>query len=144
VSSLKNNGLPLFMQKLNGGYSRYFNKKYKRRGSLFESRYRAIKVKDESHFVHLPFYIHLNPLDYSHPTWRNRLIANPRNAFAQLLKYKWSSHLDYLGIKNFPSLTQREFLNEFFGGPTEYKNSIYNWLTQLSTLTIPDIVKYWE
>lgn len=145
VSSLKNNGLPLFMRKINGGYSRYFNQKNKRRGSLFESRYKAIKVKDESHFLHLPFYIHLNPLDYSHPTWRERRLVNHRSAFNRLLKYKWSSHLDYLGIKNFPSLTQRDFLNEFFGGPIEYKKSIYDWLAQLSTTsTISDIVKDWE
>jgi len=144
ASPLVGSGLPLFMQKLNGGYSRYFNRKHKRRGSLFESRYKAIKVINESHFIHLPFYVHLNPLDYSYPTWRERQLENPRSAFDKLLKYRWSSHLDYLGIKNFPSLTQREFFNEFFGGPAEYKKSIYDWLSQISILTISDIVKDWE
>ncbi len=39
--------------------------------------------------------------------------------------------MDYAGIKNFPSVTQREFLLEFFGRPEKYKQSILEWLKNL-------------
>ena len=48
-----------------------------------------------------------------------------------LKSYRWSSHLDYFGKKNFPSVTQREFLLKFFGGHNEYKNSVKDWLQKL-------------
>ena len=36
--------------------------------------------------------------------------------------------MDYAGIKNFPSVTSKEFLSEYFKGNEGYKNSIYTWL----------------
>jgi len=42
-----------------------------------------------------------------------------------LENYRWSSFLDYIGKKNFPSVTQREFLNEFFEGPKQYKKRYF-------------------
>ena len=42
-------------------YSRYFNKKYKRSGSLFESRYKASMVVQQKYLEHITRYIHLNP-----------------------------------------------------------------------------------
>jgi hypothetical protein len=38
--------------------------------------------------------------------------------------YKWSSYLDCIGIKNFPSVTSREFLMDNFGGEKEIKQFI--------------------
>ena len=127
----RKNGVVLFMKKLNGGYAKYFNEKYDRQGTLFQSRYKKIPVTREAHFTHLPYYIHLNPLDLEMPGWRSREINDYRKAMKFLKSYRWSSHLDYLGIKNFPSVTQRDFLLEFFGGHKEYERSIKNWLQEL-------------
>lgn len=56
------------MQRLMRGvmtsYSKYFNKKYARRGPLFESRYKAVLVTDQSYVEHISRYIHLNPKDW--------------------------------------------------------------------------------
>lgn len=53
------------MQRLMRGvmtaYSRYFNKKYKRSGSLFESRYKASMIMSDEYLMHITRYIHLNP-----------------------------------------------------------------------------------
>ena len=71
LSEIAENGISLFMKKFNGGYAKYFNEKYKRDGVLFEGRYKRIIIKNEAHFIHLPYYIHLNPLDsvsYTHLT----------------------------------------------------------------------------
>ncbi len=132
-------GIPLFMKKLNMGYAKYFNERYERKGALFEGRYKRILIKDDAHFIHLPFYIHLNPLDLTAPEWRERKLKNYKEALQFLNSYRWSSHLDYLSNKNFPSVTQREFLLEFFGGTQEYQKSIDGWLRELDLGIVKDV-----
>lgn len=132
-------GLVKFMKRLNMGYARYFNEKNDRAGALFEGRYKSIAVSKEAHFIHLPYYIHLNPLDLCAPEWRDRELKDYRKTNKFLSEYRWSSHLDYLGIKNFPSVTQREFLLEYFGGHEKYKKEFNGWLKNLDQLeTIKD------
>lgn len=129
-------GVPLFMKKFNGGYAKYFNEKYERSGALFEGRYKRIIIKNESHFVHLPYYIHLNPLDLIAREWRERKLNNFTKAMRFLESYRWSSHLDYAGRRNFPSVTQREFLLGFFGDSKQYERGIKKWLLDLSSSEI--------
>jgi putative transposase len=50
-----------FMRSLLTSYSMYFNKKYKRSGPLFESRYKASLISDDAYLEHITRYIHLNP-----------------------------------------------------------------------------------
>ena len=121
-------GIPLFMKKLNGGYAKYFNEKYKRAGALFQGKYKSVLVVDDAHFVHLPYYIHLNPLDFNAPEWRERKLDNYKEAIKFLGSYRWSSHLDYCGRKNFPSVTNRSLLASFFGGTEQYEKHTLEWL----------------
>lgn len=53
--------LTSFMQSIMTSYSRYFNKKHKRSGPVWESRYRASLISDDSYLQHITRYIHLNP-----------------------------------------------------------------------------------
>jgi putative transposase len=131
VSPKIENGIAKFMHKLNKGYSRYFNIKHSRKGTLFEGRYKSILVSKEPHFYHLPYYIHLNPLDIEFPEWREGKLRNYKRAMNFLNNYRWSSHLDYSGQNNFPSITNREFLLDIFGGEKKYKQSIEKWLAEL-------------
>jgi len=131
LSPLKNNAISKFMHKLNKGYSRYFNEKYERKGALFEGKYKKILIKKDRHFIHVPFYIHLNPLDLIEKNWRNRELKNFNLAIKFLENYRWSSHLDYLGIKNFPSVIYQKFILDFFDNHNIYKKSIYEWLKQI-------------
>lgn len=132
-------GVSRFMKKLNMGYSRYFNIRHQRQGTLFEGRYRRVLVKNEAHFIHLPYYIHLNPLDFKFYSWRKGKIKNYKEAMKFLKNYRWSSHLDYLGMKNLPSITRREFLEDFFGGSRGYKQKINKWLKDLDLEAIKDV-----
>lgn len=70
-----------FMQGLITSYVMYFNDRYQRTGTLFESRYKGILVKKDMHLLQLVRYIHLNPL---------RLSCNP-------FEYDYSSIKNYLG-----------------------------------------------
>ncbi|MDP2598434.1 MAG: transposase [Candidatus Liptonbacteria bacterium] len=133
------NGITEFMRKLGTGYTNYFNQKYERVGALFQGKYKAIRLARDEHFIHLPYYIHLNPLDIVAPEWRTRELKNYRRAAEFLRTYRWSSYPDYLGRKNFPSVTQREFLIEFFGGPKEYEKLIFGWLKEIDLDEVKDI-----
>lgn len=131
VQPKSDGAIPLFMKKLNMGYAKYFNEKYKRKGTLFQGRYKAVLVEDEAHFIHLPYYIHLNPLDMNFPEWRERVLRNPHKALKFLEEYRWSSHLDYLGKRNFPSVIAKQFLLDVFGGEQAYAKSFSDWLHEL-------------
>lgn len=126
----KENAVPKFMKKLNMGYARYFNEKYERSGALFEGRYRSVDITEQAHFLYVPFYIHLNPLDLHTPSWRNGVIKDSGAALSFLENYRWSSFPDYVGKKNFPSITSREFLSEFFEGTEKYKKDMLDWLKE--------------
>lgn len=139
LSPVIENGMPLFMKKINGGYANYFNERHKRKGALFESRYKRILIENDSHFIHLPYYIHLNPLDLTAPEWREGKLKDYRQAINFLDSYRWSSHLDYLGEKNFPSVTQRDFMLDFFGGTNGYRKGIRNWLKDVSVENFQEV-----
>jgi putative transposase len=132
-------GVSKFMRKLNVGYAKYFNQKYKRTGTLFEGRYKSIRITSQAHFIHLPYYIHLNPLDLFAPEWRERKLKDYKKSLNFLSSYRWSSHLDYLGKKNFPSLTSRDFLFEIFGGEKGYEKKLSRWLKDLELAKIRGI-----
>lgn len=140
LSPRAENGIPWFMQKLGAGYVKYFNQKYKRKGTLFEGRYKSILVTGEPHFYYLPYYIHFNPLDLKFPEWREGKLQNCNEAFKFLESYRWSSHLDYLDKKNFPSVTKREFLLNVFGGTEKYSESVKQWLRNLELEDIRNLI----
>ena len=123
-------GITEFMRKLGTGYTNFFNQKYDRVGPLFQGKYKLVLLKSDSHFIHLPFYIHLNPLDLKFLNWRGEKFSDHRKAMQFLETYQWSSFPDYIGKKNFPSVTQREFLMKFFGGPEHYKKEINLYLLE--------------
>lgn len=124
VSERIEGGISLFMRKLNMGYTKYFNEKYDRSGALWQGKYRKVLIERDAHFLYIPFYIHLNPLDYSNPEWRNGEVKDANKALKTLLKYRWSSHLDYLGIHNFPSVIRIDIISPILGTREQCENTI--------------------
>lgn len=131
LRQLRENGISDFMHKFGTGYATYFNQKYQRVGTLFQRPFKAVLVEKQAHFIHLPFYIHANPLDLKFPTWRERKLKDPPKAMGFLENYRWSSFPDYIGTKNFPSVTQRDFLTKVVGGPKEYKKATLELLQEM-------------
>lgn len=115
VSERIDGGISTFMRKLNMGYAKYFNEKYGRSGVLWQGTFRKVPIQRDDHFLHIPYYIHLNPLDMVLPEWRNGSVRNIKKAFAELEKYRWSSYLDYTGKENFPSVIDTTLLSEVLG-----------------------------
>lgn len=56
----KEMGIEKFMHKLDLGYTKYFNAKYNRSGSLFQGTYKAIHVKNDDQIFQLSCYINGN------------------------------------------------------------------------------------
>jgi len=74
------------IQSLAVTYSMYFNKKYNRRGSVFESAFKASNILNDSYLLHVTRYIHLNPDKYE--SWEH------------------SSYKDYIGQSRSWVITQ--------------------------------------
>jgi putative transposase len=112
------------MRKLNMGYAKYFNEKYERSGVLWQGTFKKILLRRDAHFLHIPFYIHLNPLDMKFPAWRDGKVRDVENVLKFLEAYRWSSYCDYNGKKNFPSILNQELLSEVLGSPGRQKRII--------------------
>ena len=130
IQQKSENGIEKFMHKLGSGYANYFNKKYQRVGSLFQGRFKATMIEKDAHFLHIPNYIHCNPLKLMSPNWKTEGIDDADHAINFLEDYRWSSLSDYIGKKNFPSLTERTFLLDCFGGAENYKIQLANWVKE--------------
>lgn len=57
--------LATFMQSVLTAYTMYFNKKYKRQGTLFQGVFKASRISSDSYLLHITRYIHLNPRGYN-------------------------------------------------------------------------------
>ncbi len=81
-------------------YAQYFNRKYQRKGYLYQGRFKAIPVQSGNYLAKLIRYIHLNPV-------RAGIVKS-------LDKYIWSSFLAYNEKLSFVWLHQNLVL-DFFG-----------------------------
>ncbi len=128
VKQLKEDGITKFMRKIGAGYAGYFNRKYKRKGYVFQNRFRSVYIKDDNQLRTIFNYIHMNPASLIEPGWKENGIKDMNNVIEFLENYKWSSYQDYVDAKNFPSVTERKFLLEFLGGIDGCKLTIEDWV----------------
>jgi len=75
-------------------YTVRFNRKYGRVGHLFQGRYRAEVVSDESYTKRLILYIHMNPVRRKKKNQERYYVGG----MEELLNYRWSSHRGYLRL----------------------------------------------
>ena len=85
LRQMKKDGISIFMSKILNSYTRYFNLKNKRKGPLWESRFKNVEVGTDEQLLHLTRYIHLNPVTAN-------LVEDPSD-------WSFSSYKEYLGEK---------------------------------------------
>lgn len=134
VRQLKDEGITKFMAKLGIGYGGYFNRKYGRKGYVFQNRFLAIHIKNEEQLKTVFVYIHTNPISLIEPKWKELGIKNPQECIKNLENYKWSSYSDYLGKKNFPSVSDRGFMLKLIGGEISCKEFVESWVRYKSNI----------
>jgi putative transposase len=76
----------LFMQYIGRRYVPYMNYKYGKSGSIWEGRYKASLVQEETYFLSVMRYIELNPV-------RAAMVESPSH-------YRWSSFCHNAGIRD--------------------------------------------
>ena len=105
--------LEKLMRSMMTSYSRYFNLKYKRTGPLFESRYKAVRIDDDSYLQHITRYIHLNPRYWE------------KYKFSSLKYYKNSSSPEWLNPKKVLEMfSDREEYMEFVADYEEMRDTL--------------------
>jgi REP element-mobilizing transposase RayT len=97
--------LPRVMRSLLTGYAGAFNRRHKRRGHLFQNRYKSIVVEEEPYLLELVRYLHLNPLRAGTVTTLPALARDP-----------WTGHSALLGTVPRPWQDTRAILVQF--GPS--------------------------
>ncbi len=94
IKILIDNCLSKYINDVENSFTRYFNTKFNRKGPLWQSRFQAVRIKNNEQLLHVSRYIHLNP------TTAN-LIDKPEN-------WDFSSYKDII--------TNPKFLGEIFRG----------------------------
>jgi putative transposase len=107
------NGIPRFLSNFSNSYTRYFNTKRNRVGSLFQGIFKAVRIETDEQLIHVSRYIHLNPA--------TSLIIREE----ELDVYPWSSFPEYLNPKIERICNQREILG-FFPYRKAYRKFVYN------------------
>ena len=133
LRQLKDDGISKFMQKFGTGYANYFNEKHKRQGHLF-NKFRAVHIKDDNQLKTAFVYVHTNLISMVEPGWKEKGIENPNKVIDFLENNKRHSYMDYLDKKNFPSVTQRDFLSETMGGAEGCKTYVDAWINHKKEL----------
>jgi len=91
--------LSRIMQSLLFRYTRYFNRRYREVGHLFQGRYKAILCDKDTYLLELVRYIHLNPV-------RAGVVKEPED-------YEWTGHLSYLGNRRDSLIDEGFVLGQF-------------------------------
>jgi len=130
VRELKKGGISKFMQKLGSGLASHFKNKYgiKLRGYFFQDRFTAVHIKTDQQLRIIFVYIHTNPISLIKPKWKEEGITNPKKVIEFVENYKWSSYPDYIGKKNFPSLTKRELMLKIMGNKNGCREWVNGWI----------------
>lgn len=141
VRQIKDNGVTKFMNKLGAGLGRYLNIKYGRKGHVFQDRFLAVLIKTNEQLEHIFTYIHTNAISLIEPNWKEEGIKDPEKIINFLeQKHRWSSYFDYIGKKNFPSVTDRDFMLKVMGGEQGCRAAINYWIKYKKTIReIPNI-----
>jgi REP element-mobilizing transposase RayT len=111
------------IQWLNVSHSVYFNKKHRRRGHLFQGRFKAILVDANEYLTLLSRYIHLNPV-------RAKIVTNPK-------EYPWSSYPAFAGKRRKPDWLETDTVLSYFG--REKKEAIINHKNYVEKITMETI-----
>lgn len=127
----KKDGVSLFLHKVGTSYTKYFNIKYERSGSLFEGAFRAKFVDQQSYADYLTQYIHLNPVKKQQDSQAK--LGNDV-LLEEAIKYRWSTLSDYLGgVSEFSVAISSSFRDEVLGMDVEeYRKFIQDACTDYS------------
>ncbi len=105
--------LSSIMRALLTKYAMYFNRQHKRKGHLFQNRYKSILCQEDEYLMMLVQYIHLNPYK-----------ARITKTLSELDAYEFTGHKALIGTQANPWQDTDEVLSYFNNDPKEYRQYI--------------------
>lgn len=113
LKQLTEKGISKYLKNILNSYTRYFNIAHKRKGPLWEGRFKSVLVTSDEQLQHLIRYIHLNPATA-------KLVDKPDN-------WQFSSYKEYLDINNNIAICQFDNLLEV--KPSQYSKFTNNQIS---------------
>lgn len=120
---LVENGISEFMKRLLGGYTKFFNTKYKRSGALFQGLFKDVHIDTDEYLMYVSAYVNLN----------NRVhkpLGRETSKF-KLMKSSWNEYMNTKIIKdkkgdnklsgNPNDICQKDIILERFDDIRDYK-----------------------
>ncbi len=105
LKQISEKGISKFMLKVSTGHTTYFNKKYKRSGSLFQGPFKAIQIDSNDYLLYLSAYVNRNYFIHNLGTKSPSEISQG--------EWKYCSALDYLGKRNGNLCNKSAILDQF-------------------------------
>lgn len=128
ITQEKENGISTFMQKVSTAYVMYYNKKYKRTGSLFEGKFKSKYITGDTYLRYLFSYIHLNPLKILDPDWKRKARNTSAKMITFLNEYNYSSFHEY--ITDDFSIVNKTAFPDYFPTQKHFIQNITIWFKE--------------
>lgn len=119
VREASENGISRYMQRIQDGYTKYFNTKYDNKGHLFQGPFRIVHIKNNEQLLHLSAYIHRNPREIKQ--WKNKEH-----------QFEWSSCQDCIDKNRWGEFIKPQIILEQFTNSKEYKDFVDTSGTKLT------------
>jgi len=118
---IRNSELPLvkLMKPLNSCYAGYYNSIYKRRGYLFQDRFKSIATQEQRYIEEMVRYVHLNPV-------RAGICKN----IDELDHYAWCGHSAIMGYAQYKFQDTKSVLDRFGKNLQQSRIGYRNYLVE--------------
>ena len=105
----------LLAQRVFNSYTKAYNKRYERTGTLFEGPYKVIQIDRPVHLLHLCRYVHANPV-------RGGLVV-------EIEQWPYSNYLEWVELRS-GTLVDRVFVREHFHSVESYAAFVQDYLRE--------------
>jgi len=118
--------ISLLIQRIFNAYTKAYNKRYGRSGTLFQGRYRAVHVDRENYLVQLCRYIHANPV-------KGGLVSHVQD-------WPYSNYREWIGDR-MGTLVDRSLVQSLFQRAEDYEHFVEDYVSGESKLP-PGVDEY--
>lgn len=124
VKQLVDGGISKFIGQFQNSYTRYFNIRHDRDGSLFLDQFKAVRIEDDEQLLHVSRYIHLNPYTGYVVKNINNLVSYPYNSLKDYVLQKGSDMVDTEFILG--QFHSRQAFKKFVLDQADYQKNLKN------------------
>lgn len=114
LKQLHEDSISKFMNNFQHSYSKYFNTKNERVGSLFQAMFKAVRIESDEQLLHVSRYIHLNP------------VSSFVIKIESLSNHPWSSFHEYISEPKAESFINTDLVLNNFKSKDDYKKFVFD------------------